>query len=122
MRFINEMGFSVRVGHEEAFQRWLTANEARLAGSYPEGTEYMGCYVTVFTSEKAAGGHRVLERLGSYSDLDRLAALGRDGTTEYAKAWREFTQFMDPDPHADWSSVLLKGAAEATVWDIEPVG
>ena len=122
MRFINEAGFSVRVGHEEALQRWLTANEERMARSYPEGTEYLGTYVTVFTSEKTAGGHRVLERLSSYADLDRLAALGKDGTTEYAKVWREFTQFMDPDPHADWSSVLLKGATDATVWDIEPVG
>ena len=29
---------------------------------------------------------------------------------------------MDPDPHANWSLVLLKGVTDATVMDIEPVG
>ena len=48
--------------------------------------------------------------------------MGKDDTTEYSKVWRELTQFFDPDPRADWSKVLLKGATEATVWDIEPVG
>jgi len=122
MRFISEFGFNVRVGHDEAFQRWLAANEERMARTYPEGTEYLGTYMTVFTSEKKAGGYRILERLSSYADLDRLAALGKDDTTEYAKVQRELTQFFDPDPHADWCKVLLKGAIEATVWDIEPVG
>ena len=120
MRFIQETGFSVRVGHEEAFQRWLVANEARIASTYPEGTEYLGIYGTVFTSEKKAGGYRVLERLGSYADLDRLSALAKDETTEFAKVWREFTHFMDPDPHADWSQVLLKNVFDATIWDLEP--
>ena len=122
MRFIAEFGFNVRVGRDEAFQRWLAANEERMARTYPEGTEYLGTYATVFTSEKTAGEYRVLERLSSYADLDRLAALGKDDTTEYAKVWREFTQFFDPDPHADWCKVLLKGAVEATGWDIQPEG
>jgi len=122
MRFIAEFGFNVRVGRDEAFQRWLAANEERMARSYPEGTEYLGTYTTVFTSEKKAGEYRVLERLSSYADLDKLALIGKDDTTEYAKVWRELTQFFDPDPRADWSKVLLKGATEATVWDIEPVG
>lgn len=121
MRFIQETGFSVRAGHEEACQKWLAANEERIARSYPEGMEYLGTYVTVFTSEKTAGGYRVLERLSSYADLDKMAALQKDGTTEYAKAWREFLQFVDPDPRADWSLVLLKGAAEAAIWDVGPV-
>jgi hypothetical protein len=122
MRFIQESGFSVRVGHEEACQRWLAANEERIARSYPEGTEYLGTYVAVFTSEKTAGGYRSLERLSSYADIDKLAAMQKDGTTEYAKVWREFTQFLDPDPHAHWSLVLLKGVTDAAVWDLEPVG
>jgi hypothetical protein len=122
MRFIYESGFSVRAGREETFQRWLAENDERIAHSYPEGTEYLGIYCTVFTSEKTAGGYRVLERLSSYADLDKLAAIQKDVTTEYAKVWREFTQFVDPDPHACWSSVLLKGVTDATVWDMEPVG
>ena len=122
MRFIEESGFSVRVGQAEAFQRWPAANEERIARSYPEGTEYLGTDVAVFTSEKTAGEYRVLERLSSYADIDRLAAMQKDDTTEYAKVMREFLQFMDPDPHANWSLVLLKGVTDATVMDIEPVG
>ena len=122
MRFIHENVFSVLVGRQVACQRWLAANEERIARSYPEGTEYLGTYVTVFTSEKTAGAFRVLERLSSYADIDKLAAMMKDDTTEYAKVWREFNQFIDTDPHADWSLVLLKGATDATVWDIEPAG
>jgi hypothetical protein len=121
MRFIQETGFSVRVGRQEAFQRWLAANEERIARAYPEGTEYLGTYTAVFTSEKAAGEYRFLERLSSYADIDKLAAMGKDETTEYARVSREFIQFMDPDPHANWSLVLLKGVTDATVMDIEPV-
>jgi len=120
VRFIEETGFNARVGHEEAFQRWLVANEARIASAYPEGTEYLGTYATVFTSEKTAGSWRVLERLSSYADIDRLSAMAKDETSEFAKVWREFTRFMDPDPHADWSHVLLRNAVDATVWDFEP--
>jgi hypothetical protein len=121
MRFISETGFSVRVGREEAFQRWLAANEERIARAYPEGTEYLGTYCAVFTSEKTAGGYRFLERLSSYADIDKLAALQKDETTEYAKISREFRQFMDPDPHADSSLVLLKGVTDTAIIDIEPV-
>lgn len=121
MQFISEIGFSVRVGHQEACQRWLAANEKRLASTYPEGTEYLGIYVSVYTSEKTTGAYRLLERLSSYADIDRLAALAKDETSEYAKVRREFNQFIDPDPHADWSQVLLKRATDATTWDIEPV-
>ena len=45
----------------------------------------------------------------------------KDATTEYAKAWREVCQFLDPDPHADSSLVLLKGVTDAAIWDMEPV-
>jgi len=122
MRFIQETGFSVLVGHEEACQRWLAANEERIARNYPAGTEYLGTYIAVYTSEKTAGGYRILERLSSYADIDKLAAMQKDGNSEYAKAMREFLQFMDPDPHADWSRVLLKGATDASIMDIKPVG
>jgi len=121
VQFISENGFSVRVGRQEACQRWLEANEARMASSYPEGTEFLGIYVSVYTSEKTAGAYRVLERLSSYADIDRLAALAKDETSEYAKVRREFNQFIDPDPHADWSQTLLKRATDATILDVEPV-
>ncbi len=74
MRFIEETGFCVRVGREEAFQKWLVANEERIAAAYPAGTSYIGTFVTAFTSEKTAGGYRVLEGLDSYAALDVAAA------------------------------------------------
>ena len=40
MRFIQEFGFTVKVGEEEAYQQWLIENEAALAASYPEGTRH----------------------------------------------------------------------------------
>ena len=68
MRFIQESGFSVRVGQAEAFQRWLAANERGSARTHP-GPEYLGTYVAVFTSEKTAGEYRFLERLSHYADI-----------------------------------------------------
>jgi hypothetical protein len=121
MRFMQVSGFSVRVGHEEEFQRWLAANEERIARAYPEGTEYVGTYASVFTTEKTAGNYRCLERLSCYGDMDRLAALQKDETTDYAKVWREFSRFLDPDPQAAWSQVLLKAVTDAAVWDIPPL-
>ncbi len=53
MRFVNEIGFCVARGKEEAFQAWLTKNEARLAKSYPPGCEYLGTYVAVFSGGQA---------------------------------------------------------------------
>lgn len=78
--------------------------------------------MTVFTSEKTSGSYHVLERLDSYAALDTLAAAQKDPTSEYAKVWREAAAFFDPDPDADWSRTPLKGAVEATIWDIAPVG
>ena len=51
MRFISEGGYSVKLGQEEAHQRWLEANEAAFAASMPEGCKYLGTFVTVLSSE-----------------------------------------------------------------------
>ena len=120
MRFIEETGFCVRVGREEAFQKWLVANEERIAAAYPPGASYIGTFVTAFTSEKNAGRYRVLEGLDSYAALDAAAAAQKDPNSAYAKAWREAMQFMDPDPKADWSQTLLKSVVDATIWDVAP--
>lgn len=120
MRFIQETGFSVRVGREEAFQKWMAANEERIAAAYPPGTSYIGMFATVFTSEKSAGGYRLLEGLDSYAALDTAAAAQKDPNSAYAKVWREAMQFMDPDPKADWSQTLLKAVVDAAIWDVEP--
>ena len=83
MRFIQEIGFTIKVGQEEAHQQWLVANEERLAKAHPEGTRYIGTFSVVFSSEKNAGFYRSFVELDSYAALDRLAA-ARPGSVERA--------------------------------------
>ena len=47
MRFIQESGYTVKVGQEEAHQRWLAENEERLARAHPEGVRYLGTFAVV---------------------------------------------------------------------------
>ena len=56
MRFIQEFGFTVKIGQEEAHQQWLVEHEGALAASYPEGTKYLGTFATVFSTDKQAVG------------------------------------------------------------------
>ena len=36
MRFIQEFGYTVKIGQEEAHQRWLIENDAALKASMPQ--------------------------------------------------------------------------------------
>ena len=83
MRFISESGYSIKVGQEEAHQRWLEANEEALAASMPEGVRYLGTFVTVFTSEKQSGFYKTYLELDSYGAQDRLAAATKDPNSEF---------------------------------------
>jgi hypothetical protein len=116
MEFISENGFSVKQGKEEELQAWLEANEAALAASYPPGASLVGIYVVTWSSEKTAGGWRILERLDSYGAQDTLAALMKDSSSEYARLWREMGAFGDWDRDALWSQTLMKRATDATIW------
>jgi hypothetical protein len=77
-----EGGYSVKLGQEEAHQRWLEANEAALAASMPEGCKYLGTFVTVLSSEKRAGFYKTYFELDSYgrtgpaSDREQGRGLG----------------------------------------------
>ena len=99
------------------FQDWLIENEDRLRKSYPEGVEYGGTYVAVFSSERNAGEYFGLDILDSYGAMDRAAALGKDPTSEYAKIGQEFIQFIDLDRSAGSSHMLLKSVVDATIFD-----
>ena len=121
MRFIQLQGFCVKLDKQEAFQKWLVANEERIKKSYPTGTEYGGVYAAVFTSEKGAGDYYWLDILDSYAAQDRFAAAGKDETSDYAKVGDEFIQFLDADRSAGYSKILLKAVADATIVDI-PAG
>ena len=117
MRFIQEFGYTVKVGQDEAHQRWLIANDARLKASSPPGTRYIGTFAVVFGSEKQAGGYRALFELDSYAALDVSAAAARDAGSEFGSLLRESSQFIDVSLDAPWSNSLLKDVIDATIWD-----
>ena len=117
MRFISEVGYTVKLGEEEAHQRWLQQNEAALAAGTPEGVTYLGTFVMVFTSEKQSGYYKTYLELDSYGAQDRLAATTKDPNSEFGRLLREQTAFGDWDFAAPWSNGLYKAAVDATIFD-----
>ena len=117
MRFIQEFGFTVKVGQDEAHQKWLVENEEKLAQSHPEGTRYLGTFATVFSTDKQAGNYRTFVELDSYAALDRLAAAAKDASSDFGRLNREWSGFGDYDLNAPWSQGLYKAVVDATVWD-----
>jgi hypothetical protein len=119
VRFIAESGFNVKIGKDEAYQKWLTANEAKLAAAHPPGTKYLGTFAVIFSSEKQAGFYRTLQELDSYAALDTIAAVAKDQASEFGRLAREQSQFFDPDPNGQWSNGLYKLVVDSTVWDLK---
>ena len=117
MRFIQEFGYTVKLGEEEAHQRWLEENDAALRAAMPKGTKYLGTFAVVFTTEKQAGGYKNLIELDSYGAMDALAAANKDPNSDYGRLLREVSGFMDWDLAAPWSNTLMKDILDATVWD-----
>lgn len=117
MRFIQEFGYTVKVGQDEAQQQWLIKNGEALAKSMPAGTRYIGSFAVVLSTEKGAGSYRVLFELDSYGAMDKLAALTKDPTSEYGRLVRESTKFGNYDVAAPWSNTLLKDVVDASIWN-----
>ena len=117
MRFIQEFGYTVKVGQEEAHQRWLEENDAALRASMPKGSKYIGTFATIFSSEKQAGWYKNLIELDSYAAMDALAAANKDPNSDYGRLLREFSKFGDYDLQAPWSNTLMKDVLDATIWD-----
>jgi hypothetical protein len=117
MRFIQEFGYTVKVGQDEAHQRWLVENDARLRAAAPPGSKYIGTFAAIFSSEKQAGSYRFLMELESYAILDTLAAVSKDPDSEWGRLGRESSQFVDTDLNAPWSNTLMKDILDATVID-----
>lgn len=117
MRFIAESGFTVRIGKQEAYQKWLAENEAKIAAAHPPGTKYLGTFGVIFSSEKAAGSYRSFQELDSYAALDTIAAVVRDETSDLGRLAREESQFIDPGPGAQWSNGLFKLVTDTTLFD-----
>jgi hypothetical protein len=117
MRFIQEFGFTVKVGQDEAHQRWLIDNEEKLARAHPDGCRYLGTFSTVFSTDKQAGNYRSFVELDSYAALDRMAAAAKDPDSEFGRLNREWSGFGDWDLAAPWSNCLFKAVVDATIWD-----
>jgi hypothetical protein len=114
MDFIAEFGFDVKQGRQREFQRWLVENESKFAAAHPSGSEYIGTYAVVQTSEKHAGGYRQLVRMESYGTQDSFAAaLKEDG--EFSTLLNEMAEFFDMDRNADWSSSLYKSVTDVSM-------
>lgn len=117
MRFIQEFGYTVKVGQDEAHQKWLIANDERLKAAAPTGSKYLGTFAVVIGTEKQAGSYRFLMELDSYAALDTGAAVSKDPKSEWAKLQIEWSKFYDVDLNAPWSNVLMKDVVDATIWD-----
>lgn len=119
MRFIQEFGYTVKVGQDEAHQRWLTKNDAALRASMPAGNKYLGTFAVVISTEKQAGSYRMLVELESYGAMDTAAAAAKDAKSKFGRLVRESSQFSDTDLAAPWSNTLLKDVLDATIFDPE---
>jgi hypothetical protein len=117
MRFIQEQGFTIKIGQEEAYQQWLVENETALAAAVPAGTKYLGTFTTIYTSEKQSGWYKMYLELDSYGALDTLAATMKDEASDFGRILRDSFRFGDYDHAAPWSSGLYKAVVDATVWD-----
>jgi len=117
MRLIQQYGYTVKVGSDEAHQKWLTDNDAALKAAMPPGTTYMGTFAVVFGSEKQAGSYMSLIGLDSYGAMDAAAAAGKEADNPYGRLLRDLSQFFDVDLAAPWSNTLMKDVLDATVWD-----
>ena len=117
MRFISESGYSIKIGQEEAHQKWLQENEAALAASTPEGVKYLGTFVTVFTSEKQSGFYKTYLELDSYGAMDRLAAATKDVSSDWGRLMEESARFGDYEFATPWSNGLYKAVVDATIFD-----
>jgi len=117
MRLIQEFGYTVKVGQDEAHQRWLTENDAALKAATPAGSTYMGTFAVIVSSEKQAGSYKALIGLDSYGAMDTVAAATKDPNNAYGRLLRDLSQFFDLDLAAPWSNTLLKDVIDATIWD-----
>jgi hypothetical protein len=117
MRFIQSFGYTVRVGQDEAHQKWIIANDERLKAAAPAGSKYIGTFAVVIGSEKQAGNYRTLIELDSYAAMDTSAAVSKDPKSEWGKLLADWSRFFDLDLSAPWSNELLKDVVDATIWD-----
>ena len=115
MDFLNIGGFDVRPGESKAFQKWVRENIEALRDNMPQGTELVGIYATMFSSEKDTGNYRVIMRLDSYGAMDNFAAAAAEDS-EFSRLLNEMGSFGDVRIGAGGSGELLKSVVDITIW------
>ena len=74
----------------------MSENESKLAAACPAGTEYVGTYAVMYSSEKHAGALRQFFRMGSYGSQDTFAAAMKEGG-EFASLLQGMSEFVDQE-------------------------
>jgi hypothetical protein len=115
MRFIYETGFDVKEGKTAELQRWLEANEEKLALESPQGCRYIGTYAAIYSSEKGVGDFRLLLELDNYAAQDSFAGAMKEGGA-FARLFEEYTAFTDQRNGAATSQHLLRKVTDAAIW------
>ncbi len=113
---IQEFGYSVPPGREEDHQAWVLANEDSLRAAMPEGTELIGVFAMVYSSEKNAGFYRII-KLENYASLDRFSEAMKNADADFGRLIREHSGFMDLSWDAPTSNGLHKAVVDAAVFD-----
>ena len=114
MDFIALYGYDLKEGKSEAYQQWLRDVDGEWRAAMPEGTEYVGTYAAVHTSEKRAGQMYTIYRLDSYAAQDRLAAATSEGPL--GKIMNDSLEYVTFGAGSGWSNILLKSMSDAVVW------
>ena len=120
MALIEEFGFTVLEGQEEAFQQWLQQKEEQLRQAAPAGIRYLGTYGVVFGSEKQAGTYRLLLELDSYAAIDTFSEAMKDPNGDFGRLLREHATFSAFDPTLPWSQSLYRTVVDMAVFDLKP--
>jgi len=120
MALIEEFGFTVLEGQEEAFQQWLQQKEEQLRQAAPAGIRYLGTYGVVFSSEKQAGTYRMLLELDSYAAIDTFSEAMKDPNADFGRLLREHASFSAFDPTLPWSQSLYRTLVDMAVFDLKP--
>ena len=119
MDFLNIGGFDVPPGKSREFQAWVQNNFAALAAATPEGSELLGIYASMFSSEKESGSFKIVTRMDSYGAMDNFAAAAGQNA-EFARLLEEFGSFGDVRLGSNWSNELLKSVSDITIWADNP--
>ena len=120
MALIEEFGFTVLEGQEEAFQQWLQQKEEQLRQAAPAGIRYLGTFGVVFGSEKQAGTYRLLLELDSYAAIDTFSEAMKDPNGDFGRLLREHATFSAFDPTLPWSQSLYRTVVDMAVFDLKP--